>query len=343
MMADSTDITAALRATMGAFEEGPVRAALAQAIAPQAQVHLSHPMGDMPGEALYDRAYAPLLAALPDLERRDWIVISGRDDHGLDWVGCAGHYMGTFAAPFLDIAPTGHLAHMRFHEFYRIEEGRVVELQAIWDVPELMMQAGVWPMAPSLGREICVPGPATQDGLGPHGGDGAAAKALVLDMLVHMSRHPAEGGPELMEMERFWDPRFNWYGPATIGTARGIRGFRNWHQIPFLGAMPDRGSYRDRMTYHFFAQGNYVGVTGWPNMRQTLTHDGWLGLAPAGREVRMRSLDFWRIEAGRIRENWVLLDQLDLYGQLDVDVLGRMREFNKARVGFDPETGRALA
>jgi hypothetical protein len=42
-------------------------------------------------------------------------------------------------------------------------------------------------------------------------------------------------------MERFWHPRFNWYGPAGIGTARGVRGFRAWHQIPFLRGMPDRG------------------------------------------------------------------------------------------------------
>jgi hypothetical protein len=45
----------------------------------------------------------------------------------------------------------------------------------------------------------------------------------------------------------------------------------------------------------------------------------------------LRSLDFWRLERGLIRENWVLVDLLDLYAQLDVDVLGRMREFNKAR------------
>ena len=45
----------------------------------------------------------------------------------------------------------------------------------------------------------------------------------------------------------------------------------------------------------------------------------------------MRSLDFWRIEDGLIRENWVLLDMLSVYHQLRVDVLGRMREFNKAR------------
>ena len=38
---------------------------------------------------------------------------------------------------------------MRFHEFYLFEDGKVVEFQALWDIPDLMMQAGAWPMAPS--------------------------------------------------------------------------------------------------------------------------------------------------------------------------------------------------
>ena len=95
--------------------------------------------------------------------------------------------------------------------------------------------------------------------------------------------------------------------------------------------MPDRGSFRDELTYHFFADGPYVAVTGWPNMKQTLSHDGWMGIAPSGRMITLRSLDFWRIERGQIRENWVLVDLLDVYRQLGVDVLGRMRTFNKAR------------
>ena len=113
----------------------------------------------------YDNALAPLKAAWPDVERRDWLIIAGEDDHGADWVGCAGHFIGTFMAPLLDIPPTGHLVHMRFHEFYRFENGCVTEYQSVWDLPEVMMQVGAWPMVPSLGREICAPGPASGDGL----------------------------------------------------------------------------------------------------------------------------------------------------------------------------------
>ncbi len=321
-----------LREALYDFEEAPVRAALTDCFADDAVIHLCHPFGDLSGpDAFYEAALAPLHHAFPDLERRDWIVVQGETEHGGHWIGCGGYYTGLFDAPFLDIPPTGHQAHMRFHEFYRIDGGKIVEMQAIWDIPELMMQAGAWPMAPSLGREWLTPAPATQDGLGPHGSGGAESLSTVRDMLIHMGKHPSEGGPEVMEMERFWHPRMSWYGPAGIGTARGIQGFRDWHQIPFLSAMPDRGSYRDQMTYHFFAEGNYVAVTGWPNMRQHLTHDGWLGIAPSGKLVELRSLDFWRLENGLIRENWVMVDLLDVYRQLDVDVLRRMREFNKAR------------
>jgi hypothetical protein len=96
--------------------------------------------------------------------------------------------------------------------------------------------------------------------------------------------------------------------------------------------MPDRkiDAMGDLMS-HWVAQGNYVCETGWPNMRLTLTDDGWMGIAPAGKEVLLRSLDFWRVEEGKIRENWVLVDLLDLYRQIGVDVLARLKEFNKAR------------
>lgn len=327
---------APLRAAMADFDEKAVRTALDALIDADAPIHMPHPFGTLKGTgALYETCYAPLFRAMPDLERRDWIVMGGRDDHGGDWVCCGGHYMGTFVRPWLDIPPTGHLAHMRFHEFYRFEEGRVTEVQTLWDIPEVMMQARAWPMAPSLGLEFCVPGPATQDGLVPGPWDEERAEGSrrhIVEMLDHMTRHPAKGGPEVMEMHRFWHPRMNWYGPAGIGTGRGIAGFRNWHQIPFLNGMLDRGQHAGDIIYHFFGDGDYAAVTGWPNMIQTVSHDGWMGIAPAGKRISMCSLDFWRIEDGLIRENWVLVDLLDAWRQLGVDVFARLREFNKARV-----------
>ena len=95
--------------------------------------------------------------------------------------------------------------------------------------------------------------------------------------MTAMTLHPANPDPAVMELPRYWHPRFNWYGPAGIGTARGIDGFRNWHQIPFLRAMPDRGQHPEGLHSHWIAEGSYAAITGWPNMRQTITGDGWLG------------------------------------------------------------------
>jgi predicted ester cyclase len=278
----------------------------------------------------------PLHEAMNDLERRDMIVLAGTTPEGQDWIGCMGNYMGTFVAPFLDIPPTGHLAHMRYHEYFRIEGGKVVEIQAIWDIPELMMQAGAWPMAPQLGKYLCTPAPMTQDGL-TASGDGKATYDHVIAMLTDLCKYPGNPDPSVMKLEQYWHPQFNWYGPAGIGTSRGTSGFRNWHQIPFLRGMPDRKlDNAGALSSHWFGEGAYVCETGWPNMRLTITDDGWMGIAPSNKEVLLRSLDFWRREKGGvhdglIRENWVLVDLLDLYSQIGVEVLDRMREFNKAR------------
>ena len=67
-------------------------------------------------------------------------------------------------------------------------------------------------------------------------------------------------------------------------------------------------------------------------MIQTVTNDGWMGIAPSGRRITMKFLDFWRIENGKIRESRVMVDLLDMHQQLGVNVFARLREFNKARV-----------
>ena len=324
-------IIGALRSALYDFDRGRLSSVVKNVFDPGCAVHLANPFEDLDGPGgLLDQALFPLADAVPDLERRDTIVIAG-SVLGQDWVGCAGYYTGLFERPWLKIPPTGHQISLRFHEFYRMEEGRVIEMQALWDIPEVMMQARAWPMAPSVGREWHVPGPATQDGIvaPPHDEEKATSSVkLVSDMLQRLSRF-ADGGVKAMALDQYWHPKMNWYGPSGIGTNRRIQGFRNWHQIPFLAAMPNRRGSGGKGA--LFGDGEYVGFTAWPGMTATITGDGWMGIAPAGQEITMRSLDFWRCEEGLIRENWVLVDLLDVYRQIGVDVFRRMEEFTHDR------------
>ena len=324
-------IIGALRSALYDFDRGRLSSVVKNVFDPGCAVHLANPFEDLDGPGgLLDQALFPLADAVPDLERRDTIVIGG-SVLGQDWVGCAGYYTGLFARSWLKIPPTYPQISLRFHEFYRMEEGRVIEMQALWDIPEVMMQAQAWPMAPSVGREWNVPGPATQDGIvaPPHDEEKAVSSVkLVSDMLQGLSRF-AEGGVKAMALDHYWHPKMNWYGPSGIGTNRQIQGFRNWHQIPFLAAMPNRRGSSGKGA--LFGDGEYVGFTAWPGMTATITGDGWMGIAPAGQKITMRSLDFWRCEEGLIRENWVLVDLLDVYTQIGVDVFRRMEEFTHDR------------
>lgn len=323
------------RAALYDFDAEHAQTVLNDLCAPDVVFRCCHPLGDFHSvEAFFASTVGSLQQAWPDLERRDTIVMAGGTEEGKHWVGCCGYYTGIFLEPWLHIPPSGHQVAMRFHEFYRFEGDKLVEVQALWDIPEVMLQARAWPLALGLGREWQVPAPATQDGLLPGPYDelqSAASCQLITDMLASMKRHSAEGGAEVMELSRYWHPKMNWYGPAGVGTARGEQGFRHWHQRPFIGALPDRGQSEQGTNYDFFADGPYAAVTGWPNMTMTHSHGGWLGIAPTDKRIYLRSLDFWRVEKGFIRENWVLIDLLHLYDQIGVDVFARLKEFNKAR------------
>ena len=67
-------------------------------------------------------------------------------------------------------------------------------------------------------------------------------------------------------------------------------------------------------------------------MRLNLKNDGWMGIAPVRKEIFLRSLDFWKLDDNElIRENWVLVDLLDMYSQIGINVFDRLKEFNKSR------------
>lgn len=98
-------------------------------------------------------------------------------------------------------------------------------------------------------------------------------------------------------------------------------GFLRDNRAPFLTAFPDRigGNHFAR-----FGDGDFVASGRWPSM--TMTHLGpYLGVPATGRKLGLRVMDFWRCARGRIAENWVLLDYVDLFAQMGVDLLAPRR------------------
>jgi hypothetical protein len=50
------------------------------------------------------------------------------------------------------------------------------------------------------------------------------------------------------------------------------------------------------------------------------THSGeFMGIAPTGRRVEIRYMDFWHVRGGRIADNWVMVDFAHVMRQLGVD------------------------
>ncbi|MEM1236391.1 MAG: ester cyclase [Pseudomonadota bacterium] len=317
---------APLRAALRSGDARTVETAITSAFAPDATIRLGHPLGEVTGATLWSDVYAALLEALPDLERADFIVMAG-PRWGLgksgDWVGFGGNFLGTFEDPWLGIPPTGKPVFFRYHEYLRLEEGRVVEMEALWDIPQLMDQAGVWPMAPQLGVEWMCPGPSTGEGVITAPFDAARADAsvqLVWDMLHDLQKGDATTPDR--GLGGYWHPSAPWYGPTGIGSARGLASIRDVVLKGFRTGLSDNTRHLDDGV--FFGDHDLVAFTGWPSATATHSGDGFLGLAPTGRRITRRSLDFWRVEEGQIRENWVMVDMIDLYRQLGVDVFARM-------------------
>ena len=75
------------------------------------------------------------------------------------WVVSMGHLMGLHDNPWLNIPPTRRMSFLRYCEFTQVsKEGKVIQ-QAMWfDIPHLMVQAGVNPFPHQTGAEMVRPG-----------------------------------------------------------------------------------------------------------------------------------------------------------------------------------------
>lgn len=313
----------ALRA-MADRDDATARRALEAIAAPASRWNVAHPVETLTGaEAIWMQWLAPLRRALPGFMRRDELVLGGRSRTGSgDWVATLGHYVGNFTAPLFGIAPHGRLSFLRIGEFYRLEQGRIVEARILPDLLDLILQTGRMPLPHLLGTEMLFPAPATHDGVLPNAPERSEASAALVEAMLRdlkpfdpktfvSAGQTGVGG--------YWHRDMLWYGPAGIGSNFTYEGFQRDHRVPFLTAFPDRvgGNHFAR-----FGDGDYVCSGGWPSM--TMTHRGpYLGVAATNRPMTLRVMDFWRCHGPQIMENWVLLDMIDLFRQMGVDLIAR--------------------
>ena len=115
------------------------------------------------------------------------------------------------------------------------------------------------------------------------------------------------------DMAAHFHPDFRWMGNTGCGTKHNLAEFRRNWQLPLRAAFSERVYIDEAM----FAQGEWVSGFGYIEA----THSGaFMGIAPTGKRVRIKYMDFWKVVDGKIVDNWVSVDYPFVLAQLGVDV-----------------------
>lgn len=278
--------------------------------------------------------WKPLLESFPDMKRETHIFMGGKSngradgDISLDgkmWVSGTGYFNGTFVKDYLGIPPTGKKVSIRWGEFCRVEEGKIVEVFFMLDLVDLMQQAGFEVLPPSKGKDGLYPA--------PHAGDGILLEEQPKEVsdysLDHIWRFIYDGlnsydQSELksMGMADFFHPDVQWYGPGGIGACLSLKEFEDFHQQPWLIAYPDR-QVQDLNA--LIGEGNYSGGPGWAGVKAT--HTGpYLDCPATGNSIIFNGLDWWKRKGEVYVENWVFVDMIHLFRQFGVDLFERLKK-----------------
>lgn len=288
-------------------------------------LYASDPINELQGiDAIREQYWKVLSESLDNIERRPFIEFDSiYNNH--KWIAATGYFVGNFVNDLLGIPATKKPVYLRFTELVQLQDEKIINYYTIIDFLDVMHQAGVNPLRKSLGHDGLIMPPTTMDGLNPIESNveqSQQSEQLVLSMLEELSQFDGKSLTS-MQLENYWHPDFMWYGPAGIGTTRGISDFRKNHQGPFVFSFPDR------IVDHKAAiikKGNYVSTGGWPHMHGSHLAGGWLGLPPSGKKLELRVIDIWRRENDLLIENWVGIDIIHMCKQMDLDIFAMMKD-----------------
>ena len=290
------------------------------------------PINEVSGIEGIKKIWKDLLFSFPDMERRDSIFLSGdnfpdsRSKNKIEenhLYASICHYQATFKNDYLGIPASNKIVYLRSSEVHLLEGKKIKKSYVLFDLLNLMKQVGIWPISPELGTDLFWPQPATCDGVRLDKYNVEIGKTnFETVMLMHAALGDYDGkNIESMKHSQYWTKNFLWYGPSGIGTSRGMEGFRKIHQIPFLRGFNDR---KGASHYIRIADDNFVVTGGWPSVEAT--HLGeWLGIPATNKKIKMRVMDFYRLEDCKIAENWVPIDILYILHQMGFNVFSRLK------------------
>ena len=283
------------------------------------------------GDAVAEVFWVPFLSTWSNVQRRQDVFLAGTSEiDNTDWVISMGHFMGLLDGNWLGFPASRKIAFLRYADFNCIKDGKIIRSSFFCDLIGFMYQLGINPLPPQTGASFIYPGPRTHDGLLFEPQDQRESRKtleLVNRMIGDLSDLNKNGNdcpsPDLLK--KTWHDDMIWYGPAGIGASYTIPRYQEQHQLPFRKGLKDK-VFNGHICR--FAEGNYAGFFGWPNLTNTAT-GGFLGLPASGTPADMRVVDIYRRQGEKLSENWVLIDLPWWLKQQGVDVLERTKKIIK--------------
>lgn len=133
-----------------------------------------------------------------------------------------------------------------------------------------------------------------------------ATRAVIEGMVDGLNDHRID------DIGAFFAESFRWMGNRGCGTKTGLTQFQDNWQRPFQAAFSDKVCVDEARLF----MGEWAAAFGY----QRAVHSGpFMGIAPTGKTVTIRYMDFWKVEEGRITDNYVMVDFPDVMAQLGVD------------------------
>ncbi len=301
--------------------------------------NVSAPVDQLLGvEAVIADFWLPLLQSFPDIKRAPYVFIGG-EDRGEGWVSGCGYFTGSFARDWLGIPASGRKTNIWFGVFYCMRAGRIAEAYLQLDILAVARQAGFQLLPPAPGAEGGkIPGPLAKDGIlltEQEALESRKSLQLVRAMAQGMSRYQrSRDGGDLRSMEqaKYWSRDMKWYGPSGIGACHTLEEYEDFHQRPWLEGYGDRNISPEGAgrLMGWIGEGKYCAGGIWDAPYSH--HNGtYVGVPASGKLMTLRDFDWWKREGEYLIENWVPIDMIDLFRQMDIDLMARLRAQIEAR------------